>query len=216
VKDLDGLSSTAKDSVTVFGENLDIDTLYDSRDGNRYRIIKIDNRWWMAENLRYGMVIPTDREQTDNDTVEMYRILQSELWDTVGGIYRWLESMKYRVNDPKGICPDGWHLPTRQEWEELFAPYPFLYSLHYYGKEGLSKLNLDLNNGGTRTDGLFIERFIHQPWASGFWSSSHKMEEQKYLPYFCSFSNEDQTLAHGYLGNPELTRYYSVRCIKDN
>jgi len=88
VKDVDGLSSIAKDSIIVFGENLDIDTLNDSRDGNRYRIVKIDNRWWMAENLRYGTVIPTGREQTDNDTVEMYRLAQSDLLDTVGGLYR--------------------------------------------------------------------------------------------------------------------------------
>jgi len=215
VKDLDGLSAIAVDSVEVFGENLDIDTLYDNRDGNRYRIVKIGGQWWMAENLRYGMVIPTDREQTDNDTVELYRILQSERWDTIGGIYSWLESLNYRVNNLKGICPDGWHLPTRQEWEELFVPYPFLYSLKYYGKQGLSNLNLDLNNGGFRMDGLFQERDWGNSWVSGFWSSSHKMEDLKYLPYFCSFYSEDQTLAHGYWADSGLTRYYSVRCTKD-
>lgn len=215
VKDIDGLSAIAGDSVKVFGKNPDIDTLYDSRDGNKYRIVKIGNQWWMSENLRYGIVIPTDREQTDNDTVEMYRVLHYERWDTVGGIYLWYESMNYRVNDPKGICPDGWHLPTRQEWERLFAPYPFLYSLQYFGKEGLSNLNLDLNNGGSRMDNLFQGRYTGTPWDSGFWSSSYAVEDEKYQPYFCIFSSEDHSLAYSYWHDSGLTRYYSVRCVKD-
>jgi hypothetical protein len=217
VKDIDGLSAVAGDTIEVFGMNPDIDNLHDNRDGNDYRIVKIGGKWWMAENLRYGVAIPTDQEQTDNDAVEMYRISQSKLWDTVGGIYHWLETMNYRVNDPNGICPDGWHLPTRQEWEGLFAPYPHpLYPLHYYGKGGLSNLNLDLNNGGIRTDGLFQERLMNAPWDSGFWSSSYIIEDQKYRPYFCCFSSDDHWLAHAYWETNGLTRYYSVRCVKDN
>ena len=172
VKDIDGLSAIAKTSIEVFGMNQDIGTLFDSRDGNTYRIVKIGGQWWMAENLRYGMVIPTDREQTDNDTVEMYRLPHSNLTDTVGGIYLWYETLNYRKNDPKGICPDGWHLPARPEWEALFAPYPHLYSLQYYRKDGLSNLNLDLNNGAERwEDGSFWWASKHC-WDTGFWSSS--------------------------------------------
>jgi uncharacterized protein (TIGR02145 family) len=217
VKDLDGFSSIARDHVEVFGMNQDIDTLVDSRDGNKYRIVKIGGQWWMAENLRYGTVIPTDREQSDNETVEMYRILKSHEFDTVGGIYLWLETMNYRVNDPKGICPEGWHLPTQQEWEVLFAPYPHHYSWQYYGNEGLSNLNLDLNNGGIRLDGLFYGREQSTLWESGFWSSSYKVKDNEYLPNFCAFSSDDHWLTTlGYGFDDGLTRYYSVRCVKDN
>jgi hypothetical protein len=38
VKDPDDLAAIGRDSVIVFGENPDIDTLYDRRDGKRYRI----------------------------------------------------------------------------------------------------------------------------------------------------------------------------------
>ncbi|MDD4645743.1 MAG: FISUMP domain-containing protein, partial [Bacteroidales bacterium] len=220
VKDLDGLSAIARDSVTVFGKNKDISTLTDSRDGNQYRIVKIGGQWWMAENLRYGIVIPTDREQTDNDTVEMYRLSGSGQQDTIGGIYLWLEAKNYNVNDPKGICPAGWHLPTSQEWERLFTSYPRLYSIQYYGIDGLSNLNLDLNAGGIRINGVFERRYldIGYDWDLGFWSSSFKMPERVYQPYFCSFNSKANNLNYGFwaIADAGLSRYYSIRCVKDN
>jgi uncharacterized protein (TIGR02145 family) len=216
VKDLDGLTIIARDSVVVFGKNLEIDTLCDNRDGNKYKIVKIGGQWWMGENLRFGMVIPLDREQTDNDTVEMYLVTQCQYTDPVGGIYSWLESKNYNVNDPKGVCPDGWHLPTSLEWEKLMTPYPPLYSLQYYSKRGLSNLNLDLNNGGIRRNGIFEDRCMGSAWESGFWSSSYKLENQAYLPYWCSFSSGDHDLIYGYWADSGLLRYYSVRCVKDN
>lgn len=44
VKDIDGLTAIATDSVEVYGRNYDIDTLVDNRDGNRFRIVKIGGR----------------------------------------------------------------------------------------------------------------------------------------------------------------------------
>ncbi|MCD6332442.1 MAG: hypothetical protein J7L89_04140 [Bacteroidales bacterium] len=218
VKDFEGNTATAEDSVEVFGEN-PIGILHDSRDGNRYRIVKINDQWWMAENLRYGTIIPTDHEQTDNDTVEMYRILNFEYLDTIGGIYLWQEAMNYQVTDPQGICPDGWHIPTQKEWEGLFAPYPRPYSILYYGSKGLSNLNLDLRNGGYRTtDGTFedVNIFNGIDGQAGFWSSSFTIENHLFRPYSCYFDSESGTLWYNLRIFGELIRYYSVRCVKDN
>lgn len=33
---------------------------------------------------------------------------------TCGILYNW-----YAVNDPRGLAPEGWHIPTEEEWEEL-------------------------------------------------------------------------------------------------
>jgi uncharacterized protein (TIGR02145 family) len=227
VKDIDGLTAIATDSVEVYGKNNNIDTLVDPRDGNRYRIVNINGRWWMAENLRYGIEIPTDRDQTDNDTVEMYSTHQSKLLDTVGGVYHWYESMNYRIQDPKGICPDGWHIPTKPEWEALFLPYKDLsavyyrelYSLQYYGRNGSSNLNLDLNNGAERwDDGSFWWR-RPSSWSGGFWSSSSSYSplEWDYRPYVCWFDSKYLFLHVDF----DATRktypiwYFSVRCVKD-
>src|SRR3989339_537375 len=45
-------------TIEVFGENQDIAMLYDTCNGNKYRIVKIQGRWRMAENIRYGTLIP--------------------------------------------------------------------------------------------------------------------------------------------------------------
>ncbi len=217
VKDLNGNTATAKDSVSVFGENMDIDTLYDGRDGNQYKIIKINDSWWMAENLHYGTVISTDIEQTDNGTVEMYRILHNESLDTTGGIYLWREAMNYEVTNLKGICPDGWHLPTYNEWKELFIQYPKPYSLRYYSSEGLSNLNLDLRNGGRRTQGAFegIDLLYPIDTKAGFWSSSYTIENYLFSPYFCSFDSDGWQFWYEHQSPGERIQYYSIRCVKD-
>ncbi len=232
VKDIDGLTSIASDSIEVYAYNQDIDTLTDPRDGNRYRIVKIKDRWWMAENLRYGTEIPTDREQTDNDTVEFYRKHTSKLYDTVGGVYQWYESMNYNRTNPKGICPDGWHLPTQTEWESLFnlelqaigGFYHDLYSVQYYRKNGPSNLNLDLNNeASTDEEGTFFWNWLF--WG-GFWSSDSRWITDPpyfvYYPYECFFNSTHLELnvccwVNGLSSKvTPLMGYLSVRCIKDN
>jgi len=199
VKDLDGLTAIAR-----------------ARDGNQYRIVKIGKQWWMGENLRYGQVIPTDREQTNNDTVEMYRITHCPSRDSIGGVYSWLEAMNYKPDDPRGICPEGWHIPTRSDWDTLFEPFPDSYSRKYYGKNGLSNLNLDLNNGGDKRYGYF-EANCYSTY--GFWSSSYRLEDYSYGSYFVEFNYTDGDIMRGFgfeLHGYGPLVYYSVRCVKDD
>lgn len=217
VMDLDGLSALAKDSIMVFGENLDIDTLVDSRDGNKYRIVKIQGKWWMAENMRYGSLIPTSMEQDNNNKVERYRLIQWLSQDTIGGVYRWLEAMNYDVNNSKGICPEGWHVATKMDWEELSLNYPINYSCKYFGKGGLSNLNLDNGNRGIRWADGFFQEFQQ----ASFWSSSFNKEGPGYGPYLANFNSRDHYFAFefsfetGPENATEEISYYSVRCVKD-
>ena len=234
VKDLDGFTATASDSIEVYAYNMDIDTLVDPRDGNRYRIVKIKERWWMAENLRYGIEIQTDQEQTDNNTVEFYRNHTSKRYDTVGGVYLWYESMKYRRENPQGVCPDGWHIPTQTEWESLFSPLigdsmtyvrRHLKDIQYYRKNGPSNLNLDLNNAANRWEDRSIW-WDYNGGVTGFWSSDSRWNPEcwKYDPYACWFNSDWLSLGYGYWSSCRLAQtawtshdsYLSVRCIKDN
>jgi uncharacterized protein (TIGR02145 family) len=71
----------------------------DSRDGKRYRAVKIGNQTWMAENLNY----PTDSSWCYENT--------ESNCNKYGRLYDW--------NTAKTVCPVGWHLPSRAEWDAL-------------------------------------------------------------------------------------------------
>lgn len=72
-------------------------------DGNVYETVQIGNQLWMAENLKTTRYLNGD---------EIIFINNNSNWDnyTTG---------HYAVNDERGICPDGYHIPSDEEWSEL-------------------------------------------------------------------------------------------------
>lgn len=93
----------------------------DARNGKQYATIQIGDQCWMAENLNIGTQIDGSSDQTNNYSIEKYcyddNIAQCNVY---GGLYQWNEMMGY-INIPgaRGICPEGWHLPTDAEWTDL-------------------------------------------------------------------------------------------------
>lgn len=105
-------------------EVIDEGTVYDI-DGNSYKVIKIGSQWWMAENLkvtryRNGDLIGTTTPPNLNITGESapgYQWAFNGDESTVaalGRYYTW-----YAVTDARGVCPDGWHVPSDSEWTIL-------------------------------------------------------------------------------------------------
>jgi uncharacterized protein (TIGR02145 family) len=92
-------------------------------DGNVYKTIKIGNQVWMAENLkvtryRNGDPIPsvTSKSQWENLRSGAYCAYNNDNGNvaTYGLLYNW-----YAVDDGRNIAPEGWHVPTDEEWKEL-------------------------------------------------------------------------------------------------
>ena len=111
-------------NISEYGE------LYDS-DGNKYLTIKIGNQIWMAENLKTTSFSNGDPIQELRSNSEWGRPLNvpeviKPGWSYYendpsnnefhGKFYNW-----YAISDNRNCCPDGWRIPTRSDFESMFA-----------------------------------------------------------------------------------------------
>jgi len=122
-------------------------TFTDSRDGTTYKTVTIGNQVWMAENLNFEG--KTEAKYYENDPVKL---------ETYGRMYDF--------ETAKLACPDGWHLPSKAEWDELIN--------HLGGnKEAADKMlpggdsGFNALLGGSYIDG----RYDHIAFSTVFWSS---------------------------------------------
>ena len=92
-------------------------------DGNVYNTVLIGSQCWMKENLKTtkyqnGTPIPnvTDGNSWNTLTTGAYVWYANDIsWkDLYGALYNW-----YTIDDLKGLCPTGWHVPTNNEWTSL-------------------------------------------------------------------------------------------------
>jgi uncharacterized protein (TIGR02145 family) len=93
-------------------------TMTDPRDNQVYNTVMIGTQCWMAENLNIGTRIDSSGAQSNNGLIEKYcyHDLESNC-DIYGGLYSWNEAMDYHTTPgSRGICPNGWHVPTDAEW----------------------------------------------------------------------------------------------------
>ncbi len=116
----------AVDNIVVSREQqTNANTFTDNRDGKTYSYVTIGNQTWMAENLRYEGNIPLG---SSTSTTEAYRYNPNDDADNVatyGYLYNWTAAMNGESSSAstpsgvQGICPNGWHLPSIDEWLEL-------------------------------------------------------------------------------------------------
>jgi uncharacterized protein (TIGR02145 family) len=101
------------------------DSLLDIRDGRIYATVQIGTQCWMAQNINYGTMI-IGKDQTNNDIPEKFCYGNDTInCLTYGGLYQWGEMMYYsQIPGSKGICPEGWHIPTNEEYNILVSNYP--------------------------------------------------------------------------------------------
>jgi uncharacterized protein (TIGR02145 family) len=93
------------------------------KDGKEYKSVKIGNQVWISENLnvehyRNGDLIPQvqDKDEWDELITGAWCYFNNDpaTGKTLGKLYNW-----YAVNDPRGLAPDGWHIPSDVEWTLL-------------------------------------------------------------------------------------------------
>ena len=219
-------------------------------DGNSYFTKQLGKQWWMINNLRTthyadGTEIPLvesiplwEALGLEEKAYCFYNNDENNESQTFGALYTWAAAMNgapSSMSSPshvQGVCPDGWHLPSDQEWKELEMflgmTEPTTHIIGLRGTNEGSKLAssaerwldgyLDGNaefgssgfnaqpGGGRRYNGSFG----HLGDNANFWTST-------------AYSNFQAWGRHIYSDYSSMHRYrnaksdgFSVRCVKDH
>ncbi|SVC55879.1 uncharacterized protein METZ01_LOCUS308733, partial [marine metagenome] len=106
-------------NLVLFGDD---DTCIDI-DGNIYETVQIDEQLWMAENLKVTHYNNGDEIPNITSNSSWLSIFTGAYGDydnnpanseTYGRLYNW-----YTVDDDRGVCPDGWHVPSDEAYTIL-------------------------------------------------------------------------------------------------
>jgi uncharacterized protein (TIGR02145 family) len=93
-------------------------------DGNVYHTVTIGSQVWLAENLRVtryrdGTPIPEVPESDTWCNLTMGAFCAPALDSSADTAAYGLLYNFHAVNDSRGLCPEGWHVPTEEEWRTL-------------------------------------------------------------------------------------------------
>ncbi|SHG45674.1 major paralogous domain-containing protein [Fibrobacter sp. UWH9] len=116
-------------------------TLTDSRDNQVYKTVTIGTQTWMAENLNYAYTgVKYNYSSYTSDSTSWCYENKASNCDKYGRLYTWSAVMdsaaQFSVNagtrcgygktctpnsPHRGICPEGWHVPTDEEYSTLYT-----------------------------------------------------------------------------------------------
>lgn len=115
-KRMDSLDLQSRNNLWVSGYYID------PRDNQKYEVVRIGKQIWMASDLNY--YTPEGSVYYNEDSITMCNEGYGRLytWTTAMDIDARYNSETYDANpneNHQGICPPGWHLPSKKEWEDL-------------------------------------------------------------------------------------------------
>jgi uncharacterized protein (TIGR02145 family) len=190
----EGIETTAEFSAKSDSE------LTDSRDNKTYKIVKIGEQTWMAENLNY-----------DANRSLCYDAKPANC-SKYGMLYEWETAKK--------VCPSGWHLPSKAEWEKLADSVGKReeearklkaksgWAENSNGEDAYGFAALPGGNGGLDHEGfdLYFNAGYHGYW----WSSSSDPDSHHPYNSFISYDAKSLSFAEVLESN-----WFSVRCARD-
>lgn len=220
-------------------ENWATDTVEDI-DGNIYKSLKIGSQLWMAENLRVTRYNNGDSLlnftrgtfEFIGDSLGAYtnQGLNQEIIERFGLLYNWLA-----VDDPRGLCPVGWKVPSDEDWMVLERNVMDIkrreLELTGWRGSGAGRLkekdtlswrhpNIGANNASgftARAGGYAMGVSYNHLYNIGcWWTSTVHQEEQEPHRHKTAYNRELNFY------NDRMSRFYkftftamSVRCVKD-
>ena len=218
---------------TVYGDELSFTTpapQYGSIsdiDGNSYKTVIIGDCTWMVENLRTtrfvtGEAIPEISDQAEWSTYDSQTLpaacnVENDAGyvSVYGKLYNW-----HAVDDDRKLCPEGWEIPSHDDWVSL---------MDYLGGEALAGGRLkeagtshwaEPNTGATN-DSYFSAlpagyrmsdgNFSSLGFGAYFWTSDEYESPTARLVYM---DKDNASFFHKYIVGKGYG--FSVRCIKDD
>jgi uncharacterized protein (TIGR02145 family) len=197
------------------------------------KAIQIGTQIWMAENLNVGELVPGNQNQTNNGNIEKYCYNNLENFcASYGGLYQWDEMMQYHPSDSgitgitRGICPEGWHLPTKTEFQILIDYLGGIDvaggKLKETGTEHWDSPNLGATNesgftaiGGGDREFEGSDDFIYINQYGFWWSSTEDINPDPYYEIWTFYLTYDDPGVFFTSGTGWKAFGCSVRCIKD-
>lgn len=209
-------------------------TLVDNRDGQVYKTVKIGCQWWMAENLNYRYLQPTEELDSSsfcyNDSMDYCA--------KYGRLYTWsaaMDSAGLFSNSGKGcgnntfcnldsvvvqgVCPEGWHIPVDVEFDIL------AFAVGKYSPNGgkVLKSASDWGDNGNGSDAFgfsalpagFVfngERYDNMFYTARFWSTTECCSPMNSAGASLQMDHND----YARLMNSDKFFNFSVRCVKDH
>jgi len=189
-------------------------------DGNIYLTVKIGNQVWMAENLKTTkftdgrpVQIVTDAKKWQNLKTPGYCWLNNNISnkESFGALYNW-----YTVNSAK-ICPQGWHVPSNNEWKTM------IYYIKGTDRGGDKLKERGLAHWKNNTDNVTNEYgFTALP--SGYRRSTGEFPGDSYAVWWTStgYSATEASIwglndivTSVFNGYEKMKSGFSIRCIKD-
>ena len=182
--------------------------------GVGYSTVQIGDQCWFAENLRTttylnGDAIPQNLSDGDWSSTSSGAMAFYDNVPTNSGLYNF-----FAVDDARGLCPSGWHVPTDAEWAILTD--------HLGGESvagGQMKTNYGWFDGGNGTNS---SGFSGLP--GGFRYYSGLFDYAGYYGYWWSSSPSGSLVWYRYLSNDlgnvsrddlDPQNGFSVRCVRD-
>lgn len=203
LKETDPFPGTTPEKDEEYFSNAPSGSYTDLRDMNDYRWVRIGEQIWMAENLNF------------NAPGSFCLGNSAENCESFGRLYTLKQAAQ--------VCPDGWHLPTDEEWLLLERSIGLSNDLLAIGKRGdgqsYNLKSMENKIWGRRSPANNSSGFSALP-GGGRSDGSYKYDGA----YFWSAPSESGTVYYRFLHSfngfiyrevKEPNSSYSVRCVKD-
>jgi uncharacterized protein (TIGR02145 family) len=164
----------------------DVESIIDSRDGQVYKFVRIGDKSWMLENLNYSSKSGSWCYDENVSNCDLY-----------GRLYDWQTA--------KNVCPHGWRLPSKKDFENLLSinggSERDVYDVMIYS---FTCDSVSLLSGWRDSDGYYFGSGM----GGGWWSSSKS-------------GSDNAWFFEMYILGPSVSIYerardygHAVRCVK--